>query len=227
MARAYDLLIFDLDGTLADTAPDIERCLNLAMEEFSLPPVPHERVLRAIGPGGKAFYEAILPDQSLRPMADQVVARYRAHYVRGNTVLTRPFAGVPEMLDALRRRGVRMAVASNKPQAQTKQIIVALGLSPYFAEVVGPESVEHPKPAPDMLRLVMDRCGVEPARAAMVGDTENDMGAGRSAGATTVFVAWGYLAAEEIAPGLIDRFVEHPSDLVLLADGALDGEGKD
>jgi len=224
MSRAYDVLIFDLDGTLCDTAPDISRCLNRAMRDFDLPPVPHERVLRAIGPGGKAFYRAILPSEDYMPIAERVVERYRAYYTESNTLLTRPFPRVVEMLEDLRTLGVCMAVASNKPQEQTQQIVNALGLSPYFFEVFGPESVEHPKPAPDMLRLAMERASqlsgspIRPERTLIVGDTDNDLDAGRAAGVTTAFAAWGYMPQSEINPDSVDWVIHSPAELVEIVE---------
>jgi len=226
MSRTYDLVIFDLDGTLCDTAPDIERCLNRAMREFGLPEVPHDRVLKAIGPGGKAFYRAILPDSIVEsgedylPLAEKIVERYRAYYTESTTELTRPFPGVLETLDDLRDLGVLVAVASNKPQEQTRKIVAELGLSRYFLEVIGPESVEHPKPEPDMPRLIMERADVSPGRTLMVGDTDNDMNAGRAAGATTVFATWGYMTQGEIDERNIDLVVERPGELVRIVVNA-------
>ena len=122
MSTEFDLIIFDLDGTLADTAPDIECALNKAMADFDRPPVPHDQVLRAIGPGGRAFYRAIMGDDDDMSLAEEVVTRYRHYYIQANTVRTRPFPGITDMLDELGARGVKMAVASNKPQPQSEQI---------------------------------------------------------------------------------------------------------
>ena len=216
MPHQFDLVVFDLDGTLCDTAPDIGRCLNQAMEDFGLPPVPREKLLKAIGPGGTAFHRAIVPNEEALPLAEKIVDRYRSYYVKSNTVLTRPFPGIIEMLDDLRATGLTMAVASNKPQEQTRQIVRGLGLMPYFAEVVGPEAVPRPKPEPDVLHFLIERVGrgCPPGRTAMVGDTDNDMSAGRAAGVRTVFVTWGYMSESEIAPGSIDIVVSSPKELV-------------
>ncbi len=218
MPLAFDLAIFDLDGTLADTAPDIERALNKAMADFGRPPIPREQVLRAIGPGGTAFYEAILPG-SATEVAEEVVRRYREYYTVANAVHTRPFPGIVESLEHLRDAGVRMVVASNKPQPQSAQIVRGLGLARYFDGVFGPEDVERPKPEPDMLALAMNKCDVEADRAVMFGDTVNDMAAGRSAGATTAFVSWGYAPLEHIDPTLVDLTVERPSDVARIVEG--------
>jgi phosphoglycolate phosphatase len=219
MARRFDLAIFDLDGTLADTAPDIERALNKAMADFGRPPVPHERVLRSIGAGAKASCEAILPGEDLERAAE-IVTRYREYYDAANTVWTQPFAGIDGALEALRAGGVKMAVASNKRQPQSEQIIRELGLMGYFSDVFGPEDVERPKPEPDMLKLTMERCGVGPDRSVMVGDTVYDVAAGRASGATTALVTWGYVPVDEIDRTLVDRVVSSPRELVDMVVGS-------
>ena len=214
MKLDVDLVIFDLDGTLLDTAPDIERCLNLAMKDYGLPPLSRDRVLAAIGPGGKAFQESVVPDPEHADIAAEVVRTYREYYVKSNTQLTRPFEGVVDMLDALSDAGITMAVASNKPQEQCRQIMKALGLDHYFGGIWGPEAVARPKPEPDVLHMVMDLRGAAANRTIMVGDTRNDVAAGRAAGVATVFVSWGYVAASEIDSDLIDVIIDRPTDLL-------------
>ena len=213
----YDLVIFDLDGTLFDTAPDIGRCLNRALAEFGLPPFPEERVKEVIGPAGKAFFQAIVPDEKDLPLAQKIVELYRSYYVVSNTELTRPFPGVKETLDTLRSLGVKMSVASNKPVGQVRNIIVGLGFAEYFEFVLGPEDVTNPKPDPEMLHRVMENSGVAPERTLMVGDTHNDMTSGKAAGATTVFVTWGY--SNDVDPATIDVRVSKPEDIIPVVHG--------
>ena len=138
----YDLVIFDLDGTLCDTAPDIRRCLNRALGEFDMPPLSEEVLMAAIGPAGKAFLKAIVPDGVDLSLAETIVKRYRSYYEVENTVETKPFPGVVELLEDLKTAGVPQAVASNKPLGQVKTIVKGLGLEKYFIDIVGPESVE-------------------------------------------------------------------------------------
>ena len=216
MTLDVDLAIFDLDGTLLDTAPDIERCANMAMRDFGLPELSRERVLAAIGPGGKAFARTLVPDPAHADKADDIVRVYRQYYVQQNTELTRPYEGVVPMLDALRDADVAMAVASNKPQDQCRQILSGLKLDGYFTGIWGPEAAAHPKPEPDVLHFVMNERGATPDRTIMVGDTRNDVAAGRAAGVLTVFVSWGYVPVSEIDPDLIDVVIDHPSELLEL-----------
>ena len=221
MSLRYELAVFDLDGTLCDTAPDIGRCLDRAMADFGLPPVPRDKLLRAIGPGGTAFHRAIMPSEEAMPLAGKIVERYRGYYMKENTELTRPFPGIVEMLEECHGVGLSMAVASNKPQEQTRQIVTNLGLDRFFFDVAGPESVALPKPAPDIIHRLMEWEGAirSPQCSAMVGDTDNDMNAGRAAGVTTVFVTWGYMAQFDILSENIDRVVSTPSELASVLTG--------
>jgi phosphoglycolate phosphatase len=214
MKLDVDLVIFDLDGTILDTAPDIERCLNLAMKDFNLPPLSRERVLAAIGPGGKAFQESLVPEPEHADIAADVVKTYRDYYIKSNTQLTRPFEGIVDVLDTLTEAGIKMTVASNKPQEQCRQILKGLGLDHYFCGIWGPEAAARPKPEPDVLHMVMELYGATADRTIMVGDTRNDVAAGRAAGVTSVFVTWGYVDVADIDPDLIDIVVDEPSGLL-------------
>lgn len=214
MKLDVDLVIFDLDGTLLNTAPDIERCVNLAMRDYGLPPMSRERVLEIIGPGGKAFQEALVPDPKLKHKAEEIVQTYRSHYVKSNTLLTRPYDGIVDVLNTLRDNGITMYIASNKPQEQCIQILQELKLDHYFSAIYGPEATPHPKPEPNVLHLIMEQVGTTPERTVMVGDTNNDMAAGHAAGVTTVFVSWGYILESAIAPELIDVVIDTPGELL-------------
>ncbi len=214
MKLDVDLVIFDLDGTLLNTAPDIERCVNLAMKDYGLPAMSRERVLEIIGPGGRAFQDALVPDPKLKHKAEEIVQTYREYYTKSNTLLTRPYDGVVDVLNALRDTGVPMYVASNKPQVQCIQILQALKLDHYFRAIYGPEATPHPKPEPNVLHLIMEQTGAMPERTVMVGDTNNDMAAGHAAGVTTVFVSWGYIPESAIPPELIDVVIDTPAELL-------------
>jgi 2-phosphoglycolate phosphatase len=215
----YDLVIFDLDGTLLDTAPDIGRCLNRALTEHDLSTFSRERLLSVIGPAGRAFYSAIVgsDDDDKIELAKQVVKEYRAYYWEGLVEETRPFPGVTEMLDRLKELGVTMAVASNKPEAQVRKIVSGLGLDHYFAQIVGPESVENAKPDPEVIHLMMKRCDSTPERTMMVGDTHNDVSSGHSAGVTTVFVKWGYQS--DVDRDLIDAEISDAAEITAMVEG--------
>src|SRR5262249_40841613 len=158
--------IFDFDGTLADSYPAITASVNHVRALRSLPPLDEAEVRRHVGRG---------PDYLLRhtvPGADvpAAVAAYRAHHPSVMRAGTRLFPGAGATLAALKEAGLRLAVCSNKPVAFTRGLLDHLRLAPLFDVVVGPEDAPRPKPAPDMLRLALDRLGVPASAALYVGD---------------------------------------------------------
>ena len=188
---AMPLAIFDLDGTLVDSAPDLRAALNRLMAAQGLDPFPLPEVAAMIGDGaralllkaftarGLAFDEALLPG-----FLDDLEAN--------SAVLTRPYPGMVAALEALAAQGWRHAVCTNKPIAATRALLAELGLAPHFALVLGGDSLPVKKPDPGHVRGVLEGLGVAAADAVMIGDHQNDIRAARGAGVRSVFAAWGY-----------------------------------
>lgn len=211
-----DLIIFDFDGVLVDTASDIADAANAALRHYGLPPVHVEQVSAHIGGGGEALMQALLPSQDKGLLAD-VTARWRKEYSRCYNVRTALYPGVQEVLQYFQAAGKQMAIATNKIETLAEGLIRSLGLKPYIALVVGPESVTHRKPDPEAIELILSRLAVVPSRALMVGDTASDIEAGKAAGVRTCGVLYGYGAESDVAAArpdyLIRSFRELP-DLV-------------
>jgi phosphoglycolate phosphatase len=208
-------IVFDLDGTLADTAADILFALNGALDELGFPAVSMEQALPGIGPGTEVLCQLALPDGEVH-RADDFLAVYRAHYLTRPVAETALYPGVMQLLDQL--GAYRLAVASNKLVTVTDQVLDGLGIHDYFACVVGPEDVERPKPDGEMLELAMTRLGVEPARTLMVGDSKNDFMAARSAGIRCCAVTYGYGSAMELASFEPDVTITSPLELLAVLD---------
>lgn len=188
-APPFDLVIFDLDGTLADTGADIAAAMTRAMKGMGLPAPPPKQIVEAVGWGAEVLSRKVLAPEH-RDRAAEVLERFRDDY-RGNLVVhTRLYPGIRPLLCSLRDSGVVLAVATNKPSSLSALLLEQLGLTGLLDHVVGPEDVEHRKPAPDALLLLCRRAGVEPARAAMVGDMETDVDAARAAGVAAILVTW-------------------------------------
>ena len=212
--------LFDLDGTLVDSVPDLAAALNRLVAARGQPPFGAGDVAGMVGDGAaalvaKAFSARAMPsDRSALP---EFLADYGAHA----TVATRPYPGVPEALAALRDAGWRMAVCTNKPEAAARAVLDGLGLSPFFAAVGGGDSFPARKPDPAHLFSTLAAAGGEPGRAVMVGDHHNDVAAAAAARMPCVFAAWGYgpreagsdatATAERAAdlPGIMGR-LSHP-----------------
>lgn len=198
-------VVFDLDGTLVDSFGPITAALNGARAVFGLPPVPEQQVRRDVGHGiDHLVARHVGPDR-----VAEGVAAFRRVYA---TVYreTRPLPGVPEVPLELRRRGFRLAVASNKIAAFGRPIVEAAGLGPAVALVLGPDSGVPPKPDPAMLRRAMDALRVDPGETLYVGDMEVDAATAAAAGVRGALVATGSRTAAELAatglPVLADLF---------------------
>ncbi len=198
------LLVFDLDGTLVDSKEDLAVAVNVAIESFGFPPLPHREICGYVGDGAAALIRRALPaeQESLLPQAlDRFLSYYRRHLLD----TTRPYPGV---VDALRKWSgtYRMALLTNKPIAMTEAILSGLSLAGYFTDVRGGDSFDTKKPDPQGLLHILGTAGVPPGETVMVGDAKNDVLAGKAAGTVTCGVTYGLGA---------DGFAAHPPDFTV------------
>ena len=184
----YDLIVFDWDGTLMDSAALIAESLQTACREVG-GPVPNTAEARhVIGMSMVAAIRSVAPD-----LAEETFPRlfesYRRHYLTHESVL-RPFAEVGAMLEALEQSGHLLAVATGKPRAGLERALEATGFKRHFVATRCADE-ENPKPAPDMLNYLMDVCGVSPAQTLMIGDTSHDLLMAGHAGVDALAVTYG------------------------------------
>jgi phosphoglycolate phosphatase len=186
---AVDLIVFDLDGTLADTLPDLTAAANFACRRLGLPQHSPEAVRGMIGGGERKLIERMVgPDHQDR--VEECLELYLDHYTRHNGELTRLYPGVPETLALM--SGKKLAVLSNKLQRLTRQTLEAIDIARFFAAIRGGGAGLPLKPEPAALLSLAADLGVGPSRSLMVGDKLADIQAGRAAGAFTAAVAYGY-----------------------------------
>ena len=172
-------VLFDFDGTLADSFDAIIASVNFVRNSFGLPPLPGETVRKFIGHGLVQLMHDLCPGAPF----EEAIARYRDHHARTMEAGTRLFPGVPDTLTELTRRGFKLALCSNKAVGFTRELVRMLKVDGFFAEVLGPEDVQNrPKPDPAMLVEACCRMGVAPADAVYVGDMSVDVLAGHAAG---------------------------------------------
>ena len=211
----FDLVGFDLDGTLLDTAWDLGNALNHALALAGRDPVPLDEVRRYIGGGAaQMLRNALIASGGVDEAAfPDLQARLLDHYAANIAVHTRLFPGGEAMLDALAARGVKIAVATNKREDMSLRLFDALGLTHRFACVIGGDTLGpgRAKPAPDMLHAMIARSGA--TRAAFVGDTTFDIGAARAAGLPVVACRFGFwdLPPDELGA---DAVIDHFDDLI-------------
>jgi phosphoglycolate phosphatase len=216
--------IFDLDGTLIDSAPDLRAAAERVLAEAGRPALDLSTIKRFIGDGVRKLVERAFAATGPAldgPALDQATARFTAFYEAAATVLTRPYDGVPETLARLRAAGIRLAVCTNKPAAAAAIVLHELGLAPLIDGVSGGDSVARRKPDPDHVLDALERIDGTPEQAVMVGDNEHDIAAGQAAGLATIAVTYGYARVPYPALGadlLIDRFGDLEAALQGLGD---------
>jgi phosphoglycolate phosphatase len=212
-------VILDLDGTLIDSAPDLHTAANTVLIAAGRPTLDLPTIKRFIGDGVRKLVERAFAatgpalDQAA---LDRTTARFTTLYEAAASVLTRPYADVPETLARLGAAGMRLGVCTNKPMAAAGIVLHELGLANLIDGVSGGDSTAHRKPHPDHVLDALRRIGGTVAQAAMVGDNEHDIAAGKAAGLATIAVTYGYarLPYPELgADRLIDRFADLDSAL--------------
>jgi phosphoglycolate phosphatase len=208
-------VVFDLDGTLIDTAPDLIETLNVVFTRDGLPPVDYAAARDMIGGGARRMIESalklqgrVLADGAVDRMFADFIARYAAHIADRS----QPFPGLDAALDRLAERGCRFAVCTNKFEGLSRLLLEALGLTPRFAAICGQDTFGMQKPDPEILRRTIQAAGGALQRAVMVGDSGIDIATARAAGVPIVAVDFGYSETpiRNLRP---DRLISHFNEL--------------
>jgi phosphoglycolate phosphatase len=205
-------VLFDFDGTLADSYPAITASVNFVRAAHGLPPLAEAEVRPHVGRGPVHLLKQTVPGGDVE--AD--LARYRAHHPSVMIEGTHLFPGVAETLQALHRAGILLGVCSNKPVAFTRGLFDHFELKPLFSAILGPEDVALPKPAPDLLLAGLARLGVGAEEALYVGDMEVDVVTARGAGVRVWVVPTGSDNRATLLAAKPDRLLEHFRDLLPL-----------
>jgi phosphoglycolate phosphatase len=210
LSQLHGVLI-DLDGTLMDTAPDLAAAANRMRADFGLPPLPLDRIAAFVGKGAEVLVHRALTDDLDGRAEPEVFARGRAsfyaHYTVENGLQAIVFDRVPQALEHLRSRGLKVACVTNKPKEFTIPLLAKMDLARHFDAVVAGDEVAEKKPHPALLLEACRRVELKPAEVMLVGDSVNDAQAARAAGCGCVLVETGYNEGEGVAglagsPGL-------------------------
>jgi phosphoglycolate phosphatase len=208
-------VVFDLDGTLVDTAPDLISALNFVLDREGLAPVPLYSARNMIGAGARKLIERGLELEG-RSMSPEEVTRLTGdfidYYAAHIADASRPFEGLESALDDLSARGYRFAVCTNKLEWLSKLLLDRLGLSARFAAICGADTFGVSKPDPAILKQTIARAGGQLSSAIMVGDAGPDIGVARRAGIPVIGVEFGYteVPIAELKP---DRLIKHMREL--------------
>ncbi len=208
-------VVFDLDGTLVDTAPDLINALNFVLDREGLPPVPLQSARNMIGAGARKLIERGLELEG-RAAGFEDIARLTGdfidYYAAHIADMSRPFEGVENALDELEALGYRFAVCTNKLEWLSKRLLDRLGLSARFSAICGADTFGVSKPDPAILQQTIARAGGGLSAAIMVGDAGTDIGVARRAGVPVIGVEFGYteVPIAELKP---DRLINHMREL--------------
>jgi phosphoglycolate phosphatase len=205
------LIVFDLDGTLVDTAPDLVDTLNLILARHGVPAVGFDEARAMVGAGVKALLQRGLASKGIDPPAaevDRLFEEYLDVYAARIADRSRPFPGLIGALDELEQLGCAFAVCTNKLEWLSVRLLDQLGLSPRFKAVCGQDTFNIRKPDPAILRLTIARAGGNVARAVMVGDSMTDVNTAKAAGIPVVAVDFGYTDVPPAEFGA-DRLISH------------------
>ena len=191
------LLIFDLDGTLIDSLPDLTDATNLVRVKRGLPRIGIEDVRRLVGQGARSLVERALPGATTGEV-EEALELFLSYNLAHIADKTRVYPGVPETLQAIEGAGVPMVVLSNKNVDLCREVLAQLGLGQYFADVFGADSFPFRKPSPEPVLALLKEFRVAAGECVMVGDSINDIAAGGGAGVLTVGCRYGYGDSSEL-----------------------------
>ena len=210
-------IVFDLDGTLIDTAPDLVDTLNVVLAREGLPPVPYDTARNLIGGGSRMMIKHGVETEGrdLTPAKlDALFADFIAHYSEHIADRSQPFPGLVDALDVLAAEGHRFAVCTNKLERLSVMLLKELGLAHRFAAICGQDTFGMQKPDPEVLRRTITAAGGNPHHALMIGDSLTDIRTARAAGVPVIAVDFGYTErpVTELGPDrIISRFAQLPA----------------
>jgi len=218
-------IVFDLDGTLIDTAPDLIATLNHILAQHGLPEIPYDTARPLIGGGAKSMIERALALEgrgSSTADVDRLYTAFVAHYAEHIADRSRPFPQLEAALDRLAEAGHRLAVCTNKLEWLSKRLLDTLQLAQRFAVICGQDTFGIQKPDPEIFRQTVIRAGGEPVRAVMVGDSLTDIRTARAANVPVIAVDFGYtdVPIATLRPDrIISSFAQLPAAIIDLRPG--------
>ena len=213
----FNAVVFDLDGTLLDTLADIAGAVNSALASLGLPPHPVDAYRHFVGEGIVVLARRVLPahrqsEADVKTCLNAIIREYG----RGLLVNTRPYDGIPELLDALAQKQIPIAVASNKPHNLTLRSVETLFRGVQFGAVLGERKGVAPKPDPAVAIEAASLLGVAPAQCLYAGDSGIDMQTAVAAGMFPVGALWGFRDKEELISNGAKALIQHPLELLEL-----------
>ncbi len=217
----HGLVIFDLDGTLLNTLDDLADAVNHTLGEYGFPPKSTEHIRRSVGNGAANLLRQCVPGGSEHPEFEACLESYKDYYQKNLLIKTRPYDGIPELLAALRRRGIRIAVLSNKPDDAVKSLVREI-FGPEIAAAAGESEQNRRKPSPDGVFQILRELGVSAGNTIYIGDSDVDVMTAHNAGLKAVGVTWGFRGRGVLESAGADYIIDRPEELDrLIGDGSI------
>jgi phosphoglycolate phosphatase len=218
----HTTIVFDLDGTLVDTAPDLTHALNHALGQRGHAPVTLEAIRATVGRGARAMIEEALRVAGINDDIDRMTADFLLHYERNIAEESRPYPGAVAALERLAASGARLAICTNKREQLSRKLLQALELEAFFHAIAGRDTFAVSKPDPGHLTGAIALAGGNPANAVMVGDSVTDMQTARAAAIPAILVSFGYgppPPANLVPDAVIDAFDALEANAAALVNG--------
>jgi phosphoglycolate phosphatase len=220
MTKQTDAVLFDLDGTLLDTAPDLAMALNVVLSDQGLAPLPFERIRPVVSHGGRALIELGFGISSDHPEFEHLKKQLLDHYQAHIADATVPFPGMENVLLAIEEQNIRWGVVTNKPAWLTDPLLEALGLVERASVIVSGDTLAKSKPHPDPLLYACREIGSNPAHTVYVGDARRDIEAARRAGMHSLVALFGYLMDDDRPDQWgANALIEQPSGILDWIEG--------
>ena len=215
-------VLFDMDGTLLDTAPDFVAVCQAMLKAHGRAPIDDQRIQDVVSGGARAMVAATFDMDPEAPGFETLRQEFLDRYQEHCAVFTRPYEGVAELLESIERSRLIWGVVTNKPVRFAEPIMQQLGLAERSAVLVCPDHVKNSKPDPEMLLLACSQLNIDPSQVLFIGDDLRDIESGRAAGTKTAAVRYGYIHPDDNpAHWGADVIVDHPRDLLAVLDRAL------
>jgi len=210
----YNTFIFDLDGTLLNTLDDLAASVNYALRTHGMPERTLDEVRSFVGNGVRLLMERAIPEGSANPRFEETFATFRAYYMEHSLDTTRPYDGIPEVIHALKQRGCRLAVVSNKFYAATQELI--RHFFPEITVAIGEHESEgiRKKPAPDTVFEALRQLEVGKEKDVYVGDSDVDLQTARNSGLPCISVLWGFRNRDFLLAHGATTFISRPEKLL-------------
>ena len=213
----YEGVFFDLDGTLADTAPDLVAAANLLRIKRNLKPLPYEVLRPRASAGARGLIFGAFGYDKTHPEFEELCLEFLANYEKNICVHTKLFDGISEILEALETHSIAWGIVTNKSERLTHSLLNLMNLAMRSQAIIGGDTTPFAKPHPAPILKAAEICSVNPLNCIYVGDDLRDIVAGKAAGMTTVAAAYGYCGCDEhFSEWGADHIIHHPSELSTL-----------